>query len=333
MKNSNGLLSFVGKQTAKFIILIIAISMMTFVLVAASPIDPVAMNTGQAAYSNMSPEKKAQLEEYWGVDTPITEKYVHWVNGVLHGDWGISLRYNQPVMEVVGERFANSLMLMLTAWIFSGVIGLILGVVAGTHRGKLIDRIVQGYSLTLAAVPTFWLALVMLMIFAVWLGWFPIGMSVPIGVAAADVTIWDRIYHLILPALTLSVIGVANIALHTREKVIDIMESDYYLYAIARGESKWHAVRHHALRNLLLPAITLQFASISEIFGGSVLVEQVFSYPGLGNAAVTAGLGGDAALLVGIAIVSACFVYFGNLTANILYGVVDPRIRRGQGIG
>lgn len=333
MKSSHVLLPFVGKQITKFIILILAISMMTFLLVAASPIDPVAMNTGQAAYANMSPEKKAQLEEYWGVDTPITEKYIHWINGVIHGDWGTSLRYNRPVMEVVGERFANSLLLMLTAWIFSGILGLFLGILAGTHRGKLIDRIVQGYSLTLAAVPTFWLGLVFLMVFAVWLGWFPIGMSVPIGVTADEVTIWDRLYHLILPALTLSVIGVANIALHTREKVIDIMESDYYLYAIARGESRGHALRHHGLRNLLLPAITLQFASISEIFGGSVLVEQVFSYPGLGNAAVTAGLGGDAALLVGIAIVSACFVYIGNLTANILYGVVDPRIRRGQGIG
>lgn len=333
MKSSHVLLPFVGKQITKFIILILAISMMTFLLVAASPIDPIAMNTGQAAYSNMSPEKKAQLEEYWGVDTPITEKYVHWINGVIHGDWGTSLRYNRPVMEVVGERFANSLLLMLTAWIFSGILGLFLGILAGTHRGKIIDRIVQGYSLTLAAVPTFWLGLVFLMVFAVWLGWFPIGMSVPIGVTADEVTIWDRLYHLILPALTLSVIGVANIALHTREKVIDIMESDYYLYAMARGESRGHALRHHGLRNLLLPAITLQFASISEIFGGSVLVEQVFSYPGLGNAAVTAGLGGDAALLVGIAIVSACFVYIGNLTANILYGVVDPRIRRGQGIG
>lgn len=330
---NNKLLAFVGKQTVKFVVLIIAISIMTFLLVAASPIDPVKMNTGQAAYVNLSQEKKAQLEEYWGVDTPITEKYIHWAKGVLHGDWGMSLRYNQPVLEVIGERFMNSLMLMLSAWIFSGIFGLILGILAGVYRGRLADKLIQGYSLTLAAVPTFWLALVVLMVFAVWLGWFPMGMSVPIGVSAEDVTLADRIYHLILPALTLSVIGVANIALHTREKVIDIMESDYYLYAMARGESKWHALRYHGLRNLLLPAITLQFASISEIFGGSVLVEQVFSYPGLGNAAVTAGLGGDAALLVGIAIVSACFVYFGNLTANILYGVVDPRIRRGQGIG
>ena len=331
--HSHSLLTFVGKQTVKFMLLIIAISLLTFLLVAVSPIDPVQMNTGQAAYVNMSVEKRAQLEEYWGVDTPVTEKYVHWASGVLHGDWGTSLRFNRPVMNVVGERFANSLLLMVTAWILSGIFGLLLGIIAGMHRGKLADRLIQGYSLTLAAVPTFWLGLVILMIFAVWLGWFPMGMSVPIGVTAAEVSLADRLYHLILPALTLSVIGVANIALHTREKMIDIMESDYFLFALARGESKGMAVRHHCLRNLLLPAITLQFASISEIFGGSVLVEQVFSYPGMGQAAVTAGLGGDSALLVAIAIVSACFVFAGNLIANILYGIVDPRIRRGHGIG
>lgn len=331
--HSHSLLTFVGKQTVKFMLLIIAISLLTFLLVAVSPIDPVQMNTGQAAYVNMSVEKRAQLEEYWGVDTPVTEKYVHWASGVLHGDWGTSLRFNRPVMDVVGERFANSLLLMVTAWILSGIFGLLLGIIAGMHRGKLADRLIQGYSLTLAAVPTFWLGLVILMIFAVWLGWFPMGMSVPIGVTAAEVSLADRLYHLILPALTLSVIGVANIALHTREKMIDIMESDYFLFALARGESKGMAVRHHCLRNLLLPAITLQFASISEIFGGSVLVEQVFSYPGMGQAAVTAGLGGDSALLVAIAIVSACFVFAGNLIANILYGIVDPRIRRGHGIG
>ena len=135
--------------------------------------------------------------------------------------------------------------------------------------------------------------------------------------------------HLILPAITLSLVGVANIALHTREKMIDVMESDYVLYARARGDHTWQIVKKHGLRNILLPAITLQFASISEIFGGSVLVEQVFSYPGLGNAAVSAGLAGDVPMLLGLAIISALFVFFGNLMANILYGVVDPRIRRG----
>ena len=167
------------------------------------------------------------------------------------------------------------------------------------------------------------------MIFGVWLKVLPIGLSVPIGLEASGVTFLDRLRHAILPALTLSITGISNIALHTREKMIDVMESDYVLFARARGESTWQIVQRHALRNVLLPAITLQFASISEIFGGSVLVEQVFSYAGMGQAAVTAGLGSDMPLLMAITIVSAMFVFGGNLIANILYGVVDPRIRRG----
>lgn len=122
----------------------------------------------------------------------------------------------------------------------------------------------------------------------------------------------------------------ANIALHTREKIIDIMNGPFVRYARAQGKSRLTILLQHGLRNALLPAITLQFASISEIFGGSVLVEQVFSYPGLGQAAVTAGLGGDSALLAGIAVVSAVIVFGGNLIANILYGIIDPRIRRGE---
>ena len=123
--------------------------------------------------------------------------------------------------------------------------------------------------------------------------------------------------------------GVANVALHTREKTIDIMESDYIRFAQARGLTRLQAARKHGLRNLALPAISLQFASISEIFGGSVLVEQVFSYPGLGQAAVTAGIGSDVALLVGITLVSAAIVFGGNMIANILYRIIDPRIKRG----
>lgn len=117
--------------------------------------------------------------------------------------------------------------------------------------------------------------------------------------------------------------------MHTREKMVDICESDYVVFARARGESLWQIFRNHGFRNVLAPAMTLQFASISEIFGGSVLVEQVFSYPGLGQAAVSAGLGSDMLLLMAITIISALFVFGGNLIANILYGVIDPRIRRG----
>lgn len=167
------------------------------------------------------------------------------------------------------------------------------------------------------------------MVFGVWLKILPIGLSVPIGVEASGVTFMDRVYHAILPALTLSVTGVSNIALHTREKMIVICESDYVLFARARGERGKKLFWNHGFRNVLLPAITLHFAAISEIFGGSVLVEQVFSYPGMGQAAVAAGLGSDMPLLMAITIISSLFVFGGNMIANLLYGVVDPRIRKG----
>ncbi len=309
----------------------IAVSVVSFVLVAMSPVDPVAANSGQTAVLTMSDAKRSQLEVYWETDLPIWQRYIQWAGAALQGDLGMSLRYNAPVVDVLAWRTGNSLVLMGTAWVLSGCIGFALGIVAGIRKGTLIDKCVRVYCYVLASTPTFWLGLVALMVFGVMLGWFPIGFSVPIGMAAQDVTMADMLYHMALPALVLSFLGVANIALHTREKTVDIMESQYMRYARAQGKSTWIAFREHGFRNVMLPAMTLQFTSIAEIFGGSVLIEQVFSYPGLGQAAVTAGLGGDAALLVGIALVSALLVFAGNLIANILYGVVDPRIRRGEG--
>mgnify|MGYP002335025794 FL=1 len=309
----------------------LAVGLVVFALVSMSPIDPVQANVGQAAYVNMSEAKRAQLASYWGGDVPFWERFANWAGALPQGDMGTSLRFNAPVSEVIAHRAANSLALMGIAWLLSGALGFALGVAAGARRGGALDRVVRSYCFLLASTPTFWLGLLILMVFAVQLGWFPIGFSVPIGVSAADVTLADAVHHLVLPALTLSVTGVANIALHTREKVVDVLESDYVRFARARGESELSVIVHHGLRNVALPAVTLQCAFISEIFGGSVLVEQVFSYPGLGQAAVTAGLGGDVALLAGIALVSAALVFGGNLLANILYGVLDPRMRVGEG--
>ena len=309
----------------------LAVGLVVFALVSMSPIDPVQANVGQAAYVNMSEAKRAQLASYWGGDVPFWERFANWAGALMQGDMGTSLRFNAPVSEVIAHRAANSLALMGIAWLLSGVLGFALGVAAGARRGGALDRVVRSYCFLLASTPTFWLGLLILMVFAVRLGWFPIGFSVPIGVSAADVTLADAVHHLVLPTLTLSVTGVANIALHTREKVVDVLESDYVRFARARGESELSVIVHHGLRNVALPAVTLQCAFISEIFGGSVLVEQVFSYPGLGQAAVTAGLGGDVALLAGIALVSAALVFGGNLLANILYGVLDPRMRVGEG--
>lgn len=309
--------------------LLFFVSAAAFALVSISPIDPLQANIGQTALGSMSQEQITKLEAYWGVGQPPVKRFLTWAFDFFRGDMGISLLYRQPVANVIKVKLANSLWLMAIAWILSGLFGFLLGLISGLKKDTITDKIIKGYSLLIASTPAFWLALVLLMVFSVWLGLLPIGLSVPIGVEASGVTIADKIQHAILPAITLSITGISNITLHTREKVINICESDYILFAKARGESTLSIVKNHILRNVLLPALTLQFASISEIFGGSVLVEQIFSYPGLGQAAVTAGLGSDVPLLLGITVISASLVFGGNLTANILYGIIDPRIRKG----
>lgn len=318
-----------GKQLIRMIILLVLVSILAFSLLSASPIDPLQTNVGQTALGSMSREQVEKLETYWGVGVPPVKRYLSWAADFVRGDMGMSLLYRRPVAQVIGEKLAGSLWLLLTAWLLSGITGLVLGVIAGRNRGGIADRLVTGYSLLVASTPAFWIAMVLLMIFSVWLKLFPIGLSVPIGAAAEDITILDRIHHAVLPAAALSITGISSIALHTREKMIEVMESDYVLFARARGESEGAIVLRHGLRNIILPAMTLQFSSVSEIIGGSVLVEQVFSYPGLGQAAVTAGLGSDVPLLLGITVITAAIVFAGNLAANILYGVVDPRIRKG----
>ena len=320
---------FAMRELARFALLMLAVSLATFALVSVSPIDPVQANVGQQALVSMSAEKRAQLAAHWGAGVPFWERYGTWLDGVLHGDWGMSLRFNAPVEHVVGERFANSIALMAVAWLLAGALGLIVGVASGAREGSLTDRILRRGCIVLSSIPSFWVGIVALMVFCVWLGWFPLGFSAPIGVASDEATLFERIHHMVLPALVLSLTGMPAVALHTREKAIDVMASDYARFAKARGESDVQVLLRHGLRNIALPALTLQLANVGEVFGGSVLVEQVFSYPGLGQAAVTAGLGGDAPLLVGIALASAAFVFAGTTLANILYRVIDPRLAMG----
>ncbi|OEU41574.1 ABC transporter permease [Methanosarcina sp. Ant1] len=325
MLNNEKIVGFIGQKILRLISLLIVVCFVSFMLIQFSPIDPVRAYIGEMPVSE---EHKAKLEEYWGVNTPPQEKFLNWAGDVLKGNFGTSLIYRMPVTDVIKERFAASLVLMAASWLFSGVLGFILGIVAGMKKGTWIDKAIKTYCYVLAATPTFWLALILLMVFSVYLGWFPIGLSVPIGVIAENVTFFDWLLRLILPALTLSLLGVAQIALFTREKLIEVLSSDYVLFAKARGEKGLDLVLRHGIRNVALPAITLQFLGFSELFGGTVLVEQVFSYPGIGQAAVAAGLRSDVPLLLGIVIVSACFVFLGNSIADIIYQFVDPRIKQ-----
>jgi peptide/nickel transport system permease protein len=320
------ILKFTLTKTLRVILLLLALCLLSFWLVSNSPVDPVRAYVG-ADMSRVSAQQYENIAQYWGLDKTPAQQLGIWFSALLRGDLGTSMIFRQPVIDVIKQRFAASLVLMGISWALSGLFGFLLGITAAMMKGSWVDRFIKWYCLTIASTPTFWLGLLFLVIFAVQLGWLPVGLSVPGGVLAEDVTFLSRLRHLILPVLTLSAIGVANIALHTRNKLIDVMQSDYVLFAKARGQKSLTILRRHGLRNIALPAITLQFAAFSELFGGSVLAEQVFSYPGLGQATVQAGLRGDIPLLLGIVIFSSIFVFSGNLIADLIYRVIDPRIR------
>lgn len=310
----------------KMVSLLFAVSVISFAFISASPVDPVRqyiLGLGTA----VSPEQRIQIEEYWGVNEPPVSRYLNWLSQLLHGNMGESAIFRRPVADIIGERFLNSLALMILAWVLAGIIGFSLGCIMGMYQDRLPDKILKKVCYIFSSVPIFWLGLLFLLIFAVNLGWFPIGFSSPIGMQSKDVTLGQKIYHLILPAFTLSLMSFVNIALHTRQKLIDVLHSEYVLFAKARGEGKWTILRRHGFRNIILPALTLQFASFAELFGGSVLAENVFSYPGLGSAVSAAGLQSDVPLLLGITLFSTLFVCVGNLIANLLYGVIDPQIQ------
>ncbi len=323
MKRTKTILS----ETLRMLTLLAGVSIIAFIMITKAPIDPLVSYVG--ASSTLSPEAKAEISEYWGLDDPLPERFATWLDHALHGDLGQSITYKKPVIDVIRERMSYSFVLMLLAWALSGVLGFLLGIYCGLHQGGVVDRITKVFCLALKSAPTFWLGLIILTVFAVQLGWFPIGMAAPMGKLAADVTLGDRIYHLVLPVLTLTITSISEVVLYTRQKVMEIMGSDFILYARARGESRLQLVRRHVLRNIALPAITVQFASFSELFGGMALAENIFSYPGIGTATTAAAMNGDVPLLLGLAVFSAIFVFVGNLIANILYGVFDPRTKEG----
>ncbi|MDR3173300.1 MAG: ABC transporter permease [Treponema sp.] len=319
-------LKYIALYLLRGISLLFAAGVVSFALVSVSPIDPIQQYI--LANPGVSEENITRMEEYWGLNEPPVSRYFSWMGAILRGDLGMSKSFRRPVAEIIGHRFGASLALMAAAWTLTGLFGFGIGCVMGMFHGRLADRVIKRICLVMCSVPTFWIGLVFLMVFSAWLGWFPFGMAVPPGVPAAEVTLLQRLRHLVLPALTLSFLSFANLALHTREKLVDVLESDYVLFAKARGEKPGSILRRHGLRNILIPAVTMQFGSFSELFGGSVIAENIFSYPGLGAAATSSAMT-DIPLFLGITLFSTLFVFVGNMTANILYGIIDPKIREG----
>lgn len=318
---------FIWRKGVRLILLLASVATLSFILVSFSPVDPIDAYLGPAILK-VSPEQREVIAHRWGLDQPPIERYAKWAGHLVRGDFGTSTIFNEPVLSVIGKRFATSFWLMLMAWTISGILGFILGLVSGAYESKFLDKAISIYAYTMASTPTFWVGMILLTFFSIHLGWTPVCGAWPIGMEADQVGILERLHHLILPAVTLSLIGVAQITLHTREKTIDAMNSEYALFARAQGESNIGIAFHRALRNVALPAVTLQFASLGELFGGAVLAEQVFAYPGLGKATVEAGFRGDIPLLLGIVMFSTVFVFAGNTAADLIYMIVDPRMRK-----
>ncbi|MFC5542930.1 MAG: ABC transporter permease [Bacilli bacterium] len=322
---------FILLRTLKFAILLFAVVLFSFILVSFSPVDPIQSYLG-AEMMVVSEEQKEQLAEYFGVDESKTQQFLNWLNMFLHGDLGTSLLYRQEVLSIIQERFLASFMLMAISWIISGIFGYALGVIAGMNEGSWMDRAIKSYCFILASTPAFWIGILLLIVFSMWLGLFPIGLGTPIGMLSDEVTWLDQIKHMVLPALTLSIIGVSNITLHTRQKVMDVFNTEFIRFARAKGEEGFRLFARHGLRNTLFPAISVHFASFGELFGGAILAEQVFSYPGLGQAIVQAGMNSDVPLLLGIVVFSTLFVFIGNLLADLLYYLIDVRMKNGEAI-
>ena len=325
--NKKSIIKFFSYKFIRFIILMVAVAIFSFILLDLSPINPVSVYLKGAAVSE---GQRAILNEYFGVGVPLQTKIYHWLLNLIKGDLGTSLIYRAPVLDVIIDKFTASLALMSISWLLSGVIGFLLGVVAGKNKGSWIDKAVKTYCYAIQSAPSFWVGMLILMVFAVYLKLFPIGFGVPIGVRSTDASFIDWASRLVLPTLTLSLVGLAPIAMYTRNELVQVLSSDYVLFAKSRGEKGWDLVKNHGIRNILLPAVTLQFLSFSELFGGAVLVEQVFSYPGIGQTAVTAGLQSDVPLFLGIVLFSAVFVFVGNLLADISYYFIDPRIKESE---
>ena len=321
---ASAVIASLARLLLRQILLLLVVALAVFLLLRASPFDPVNAYLG-AGIARVGVEQKAQIAALWGLDQPLLVQFTRWISALLQGDLGFSTSHNAPVAQVIAARLGPSLMLAGGAWALSGLLGFALGLWAASVAGSWGDRLIRFYCYLLAATPTFWLAILLLSAFALALNWAPICCAGPIGLPRDQVTWGQYLHHLALPLLALTLFGVAQIALHTRMRAIDILQSDFIALARSQGAGRFDILRRHLARNAALPALSVMAASMGEIFGGSILAEQVFAWPGLGRASVEAGMSGDLALLGAITLILALLVSSGNLAADLLQNRLDPR--------
>ncbi|HSV65691.1 MAG TPA: ABC transporter permease [Mycobacteriales bacterium] len=301
---------------------LLLVSFAMFVLAKASPFDPVERYFG-ARIIGADAARVAQVRANWGVDAPLLHQYGAWLRHAVTGDLGDSLSLQQPVSRVIGDRLGWSVLLLSVGFAMALLLGVVLGTAAAWRQGSWLDRTVTGTSYALEAAPVFWLGLAALYVFALRLRWLPGGgLTDP----AAALSAGQVVRHLILPAVVLAVSQAPWFVLFVRQALLEALTQDYVIGARARGLSDRTVVVGHALRTSLLPFLTLLGARVPELITGALLVETVFSWPGIAKATVDAALAVDFSLLGALTLLATAAVLLGNLLADVLYALADPRV-------
>jgi peptide/nickel transport system permease protein len=320
-------LRFLGRRLAQAAVIVAFVATISFALIHLAPGDPFSAVMDNP---NVSETVRQTLRAQYGFDRPLPEQFARYVGSLAHGDLGWSFSHDRPVLEVLGSALPNTLLLMGVALFGSFALGILIALVQVARRGTATDQVLSGVTLFLLSMPDFWLAILTLLAFTYWLPLFPVGGAVDpvmheyMGFGAR---VLDRLRHLILPAATLTVLAAGAVARYQRVALLDVLPADYIRTARLKGLTEREILRRHALRNALLPIISLIGLSFPALLTGAFFIEKIFAWPGMGLAVVNAIGTRDYPLVVGGVIIGSIMVTLGSLLADLLYGWADPRVR------
>lgn len=306
------MLSYLLKRLLWAGVTLFGVTLLTFLVVYRIPADPAALLAGPRA----DPQVIANIRHAYRLDRPVWEQYGDFVVRLGHGDLGRSISRDQPVLDAIRERLPNTVQLALVGWTLWLVLGTLIGVAVASRPTPAREGALLAFSIAGVSTPTFWVGILLLYLFVTRLGWFPAGGS-------------GTLRHLVLPAAALAVTGVAYYARLAHSSMTDTLREDYVRTAVAKGMAHRRVIFTHALRNALLPLVTIAGADLASLLGGVVFTESVFDWKGMGKLAVEAVNAVDIPLIVGVVLVSASLVVVANLLVDLLYPLLDPRIRRG----
>ncbi|MER9413447.1 MULTISPECIES: ABC transporter permease [unclassified Mesorhizobium] len=304
---------------------VLGIVILNFFLLQLAPGDAADVMAGEAGSATV--ETMAALRERFGLDNPLLVQLFNYLYNLAHFSLGFSPRYGMPVADLIGQRLPGTLLLMAVALSIAIALGLVLGSLMAVFSGRLPDRLLSVVSLLFYSIPGFWIGLMLIVLFSVKLGWLPSGGSGTIGSNLTGLAgLWDKVRYMILPALSLALFYVAIYARLTRAAMLEVQSQDYVRTAAAKGLSPTIITIRHVLRNALIPITTMAGMHVGGMLGGAVVVETVYSWPGLGRLAFEAVMGRDFTVLLGILLLSSLLVIIANATVDLLHAWLDPRI-------